>query len=114
MKDNALSEVRSYLEEIDPGYTIDGVVFGEWGWSGFSQPPGLNDPPVEQIMTAEEAAPYLDQDWRFGGGFGAPTCYAVHIWSTNYVLFVREYDGSTDLVAVPRHPSPETPHTVGG
>lgn len=44
----------------------------------------------------------LDQE--FYSGYGTQQVPSFLAWSENYVYYVHEYDGSTGLLWVPRHP----------
>lgn len=104
---NAYEELLVYLK---PYEKVNYIVFGEWGWGGYeeSDPPSVPLDKRGVLLTLEEAKPYM-QDWQFDGGFGAPFCHAVHVWTDERVIFVSEYDGSTHLNSVPRNPSAEQP-----
>jgi len=110
---SAYSELVEYLE---PGETVEAIIFGPWGWgsapsdgkswdSGYSEP----DPtPVPfdlrgKVLTLERAEPMM-QTWRFNGGFGAPDCYAVRIYTDRRVIWVTQYDGATGFDSSPRNP----------
>lgn len=120
---SAYDELIAFLEE---GETVDAVVFGPWGWGSAPASGGEweadygepDPPPVPferrgQPMTLEEAAPMMES-WRFYGGFGAPECYAVYVWTNRRVIWVTQYDGATSLNAAPRHPTPVMPDMPGG
>lgn len=125
MSENAWSDL---LRELLPEEEVEAVVFGPWGWDGHGEPGGddEDDPegrqgglgPVSRelygkVLTPDEARPMME-GWSFHGGYGAPDCYAVHVWTTSRVLFVVQYDGSTRLHAVPRNPTPGIPEMPGG
>lgn len=106
------SAYEELLEFLRPDETVEAIVFGDFGWSGFA--PGelgydeQDPPPVpfdkrRIVMTLEQAKPYM-QSWEFEGGFGAPECYETYVWTNQRVIFVSEYDGSTGLNSVPRNP----------
>jgi len=40
----------------------------------------------------------------FSHGMSSPECYAIWAWTPTRVIGVREYDGSTHLVSLPRDP----------
>lgn len=44
-------------------------------------------------------------DLEYGTGFGSPSRPMWRLWSTNFVLFGTEYDGSTGLDYLPRNPT---------
>ena len=120
---NAFDELTKELHE---GESIEAIVFGAWGWGRVpkqneSWQPAYDEPeppPVPfdrrgKLLTADEAKPLM-VGWSFFGGFGSPRCYAVHVWTNQRVLWVTQYDGSTDLNSMPRHPAAVIPDMPGG
>ena len=122
---NAWNDLQEILE---PGEEVEAIVFGPWGWGcllgteeeenwelGFDEP----DPPLVPfnkrgvVMTLEEAQQYMD-GWSFYGGYGAPECYAVYIWTNQRIFWVTQYDGATGLNSAPRHPKNIMPNMPGG
>lgn len=115
---SAWAELQS---ELAAGESIEAIVFGPWGWGSAPRPGeawglGYEEPdpapvPFElrgKLLSAAEAEPMM-QTWKFSGGFGAPDCYAVRIWTNQRVFWVHEYDGSTGLSSAPRNPITEMP-----
>ena len=43
-------------------------------------------------------------DYEFDAGYGTQGVPSFFAWTKNRVYYVWEYDGSTDLCYVPRHP----------
>lgn len=120
---NAKQEIENLLE---PGETVEAVVFGAWGWGftpdeGEEWRAGYGEPEPEPvpfdkrgvILSWEEAAPMMT-NWSFYGGFGAPDCYAVRIWTTERIYWVTQYDGSTSLDWTNRNPTATIPDMPGG
>jgi hypothetical protein len=120
---SAIEQLRKFLVD---GESVEGIVFGVWGWGSAPQDgdewePGYlepDPPPVPfdlrgRVMTLDEAAPYMES-WEFYGGFGAPDCYAVTIWTDRRVIWVTQYDGSTGLDAAWRNPTAGYPDMPGG
>lgn len=120
---SALTELKEFMNE---GEAVEAIVFGAWGWgsgpdregkwdTGYGEP----DPapvPFEKrgtVLTLEEAAPMMES-WSFYGGFGAPNCYAVSIWTNKRLIWVTQYDGSTSLDSAARNPTNELPSMPGG
>lgn len=111
---NAYEELLAALE---PGEEVRGIVFGNWGGTGYPaeklaycEPP---DRPVPvdargRVLSLEEARPYM-VGWSFDGGHGTAECYATWVWTDRRVIWVHEYDGSTHLSWMPRHPIECTP-----
>jgi hypothetical protein len=103
------------MEYLKDGETIEAVVFGKYGWGGFDED---EESPVpsnvqEKVLTLAEAEPYM-HGWSFYGGYGAPECYAVYVWTNQRVIWVTQYDGATNLSSAPRNPTPCTPTMPGG
>lgn len=99
---NAYEELQEYLVD---GEQVETIIFGNWGLNGYNEP---SSKPVPQDkkgikLTLDEAKPFMD-GWKFTGGYGAPKCYAVHIWTNVRVIWVTQYDGSTMLTSVTRNP----------
>ena len=100
-----ISAYKDILEYLDKGETIEAIVFGNYGWNGYGEP---SIPPIPAdkrgvVLSVQEAEPLM-QGWSFYGGYGAPHCYAAYIWTDKRVIWVTQYDGSTDLDSAPRNP----------
>ena len=110
-----MSAYKELIEFLQDGEVVEGIVFGAWGWDGYSEP--MPAPvPVDvrsRLMTLEQAAQYMT-GWSFGGGYGAPKCYATYIWTNQRVIWVTQYDGSTGLDCAPRNPMDCVPEMPGG
>jgi hypothetical protein len=117
---NAWNDLQEYLDE---GEEVTNIVFGNWGWAhadneyikGFEEP---DPPPVPpdmraKVLTPEEARPLM-AGWSFNGGYGAPECYAVRIYTTTRVIWVTQYDGATELDSTFRRPKAHWPDMPGG
>lgn len=61
-------------------------------------------PPADanRVLTWDEAAPLLD--YGYYAGYGCQDCHSIYAWTATRVLLVVEYDGSTHVASVPRHP----------
>ena len=77
---------------------IEGVVIGE----GEVNHKERGDPPIGVLITWKEAKPFLD--YEFNSGFGGADCDPIYLWTKDRVYFIREYDGSTRLLSIPRNP----------
>lgn len=122
-ENNALEQLKAFL---DKGEKVESIVFGAWGWGsapdeGKEWDPGYGEPeptpvPFEQrgkILSWKRARPYLKL-FSFNGGFGAPSTYAVRIWTNRRVIWVTQYDGSTGLDSALRNPEAHFPSMPGG
>jgi hypothetical protein len=121
-----MSAIEELMIEMQDDETVEKIVFGPWGWGsapvdGESWKPGYGEPdpppvPFDKrgvLLSLEEAA-HMMQSWHFGGGYGAPNCYATYIWTNKRILWVTNYDGATKLDWVPRSPIATMPYMPGG
>ena len=107
---------------------IQGIVFGAWGWGSlpmwkdehgnpeyeFGEPPApIPEDKRGVLLSWVEAEPFL-KNWSCYGGYGSPDCYAITMWTKDYVYFITQYDGSTRISEVPRNPIDHVPHMPGG
>ena len=94
---------------------IEGVVIGAMGWGGDYGSEGIPDYdliPKDALLSWDEAQKYLR--YEFSDGFGAPGCNAITVWTATKVMAISQYDGSTSLFWLPRHPINHTPEMPGG
>ena len=100
------------LEQLEPGETIEAVIFGRWGWGSYYEETNGPEPVPKtkqgKVLTWKQARPMM-QSWVFIGGFGASHCYAVHVYTNRRVIWVHEYDGSTGFSSAPRNHIPHMP-----
>ena len=111
MKDNAYKDLKDFLQKDEK---VEAIVFGPWGWDGYEE--SEYSPPEKRrnkVLTLRQAKPFM-QGWSFYGGYGAPSCPAVYIWTNIRVIWVTEYDGSTTLNSAPRNPCECKPEMPGG
>lgn len=58
----------------------------------------------------EDAKPFLDYEYE--DGYGAIDCHDIIAWSDAYVYYIHEYDGSTQVMRLPKRPTkPNLPMT---
>jgi hypothetical protein len=121
-----MSAYSELLEFLEPDESVEAIVFGAWGWGsaprdgqpwegGYGEP---DPPPVPfdmrgRVLTLSDAADFMES-WQFYGGYGAPDCYAVYVWTNKRVIWVTQYDGATSLDSAPRNPMPMIPDMPGG
>lgn len=113
--------MRNFREEIVEaagGERIEGVVIGvywdasDWGSDSlWDLCPAIPWDRREIVLSWEEAAPLLE--YEHDGGWGTADCHAIYAWTGARVLFVHEYDGSTHVHHVPRHPVACRPEMSG-
>ena len=58
---------------------------------------------LNQPVSWDEAAAWLDYD--YDDGLGLAECHPIVAWTATRILFVHEYDGSTEVMWAPRHPT---------
>ena len=108
---NAYEDLMKFLEDEE---VVEALVFGEYGWSGYSEDTIFIPKDKQKVlMTLEEAKTIMD-GWTYYGSFGAPKCYATYVWTNKRVIWVTQYDGSTCLDSMPRHPLNCLPEMPGG
>lgn len=62
--------------------------------------------PVE--LTRKPLAPEIALqflDYNYDPGFGGVDCHDVLVYTADRVLYIHEYDGSTEFRSVPRNPT---------
>jgi len=119
---SAIDDLTEYLNKDE---RIEGIVFGAYssGYTPFFEDDKWeleynepNPPPVPfnirgKVLTLEQAKPYMI-DWDFYNGTGVKA-YATYIWTNQRIIFVTQYDGETELAAVPRNPINIFPEFIG-
>lgn len=95
MENNAYTQLIEYLTKDE---IIECVQFGKYGWDGYNEPepPIIPTDIIGKILPIEQSIPYLKQ-FSFYGGYGSPKCYAVRIHTNKRIIWVTQYDGSTEL-----------------
>jgi len=108
---DAYEDLVEYLQE---GEEVACLVFGTWGWNGRHEPDPPHVPKDKRgvLLTLEEAWPYM-KGWTFFCGYGAPLTYATYIWTNKRVIWVTQYDGSTNLDSAPIYPTAIMPDMPG-
>jgi hypothetical protein len=86
------------------GEPIIGIVIGDMGLGdGYKKEGKPKWSHVEnKLISWEIAAPLLD--YEYDSGYGTPDCQAIVAWTQNWILFVTQYDGSTEVCSIPRNP----------
>lgn len=109
-----MSTLKEWIEEMAGGEPVEAVVIGEMGWGsyGADKVRGYNDQPRNTVIPWDEAVPFIS--YEFINGFGAPGCNAVVAWTRSWVIFVSQYDGSTEPERIPRNPTDHEPGMPGG
>jgi hypothetical protein len=109
-----MANLKQWLLEEANDEKIEAVVIGEMGWGSYRSEEVHNytEMPKGQIISWQEAEKWLD--YEFSSGYGAPGCNAVYAWTTNKVIAIYQYDGSTGVYWIPRNPTDIMPDMVGG
>jgi hypothetical protein len=108
----------TFKEEIEQeagDEPIEACVIGVKGWGGdfnSERIPGYHEQTKGVVKKWDEVKNQLD--YAYYDGFGAPECNAIYAWTKSKVIFVEQYDGSTSVVSVPRHPIDCEPSMPGG
>lgn len=105
-------------DELVEGEYLEAIVFGPYGWDGYSEPEPAPVPAhiMGKPLSPDMAKPYM-MGWSFFGGYGAPHCYAIYAWSTGSkrrLFWITQYDGSTTISSGPRDPLAVIPEMPGG
>jgi len=115
-EESPMNAYDDLMKELEEGEIVEGLVFGDYGWSDFGEEDCDNPIPQNKrgvLLTLEEAKPLMD-GWTYDGGFGSPDCYATYVWTNKRIIWVTQYDGSTCLDSAPRHPMSCKPNMPGG
>lgn len=97
------------LYEVRHGESIEAIVVGKHYRRSWDDEAKMSD--EEVVLDREAGLAKLDQD--YDNGYGGADCYPFWAWSASYVYFVHEYDGSTGVAWLPRHPVPGKPEFSG-
>ena len=104
-------------EDLHEGEELQYVIFGKWAWGGSTDNiPQPEVPPsiMGRRLLPQEAEPFL-KAFSFSGGYGSPECYATWLYTNLRVMWVTQYDGSTQLDHMPRNPTQGVmPYMPGG
>lgn len=90
------------------GETIEAIVVGRHYSAEWDAPRDDDD---NRLRSRDDGLSKLNQE--YDNGYGGADCYPFYAWMPSRVLFMDEYDGSTGLVWVPRHPRAITPDFRG-
>lgn len=101
-------DIKTYWDElawVAGDETIQAVLIekpDEWETSDWSQ--RIPEDRCGVLLEATEASKLLAYD--YDDGYGGRDCHALYAYTPTRVIFLTEYDGSTRLSSVPRHPDP--------
>ena len=99
---NFLKDLQEVFEEEIPEYVeIRALITRDW-----DDEKDPRDTPVipylDKVIPWETAAPLFD--YEYDSGYGSRDCHNIYVWTKNFVFYIHEYDGSTQVRAVPRNP----------
>ncbi len=109
-----MANLRKDLEAmLSEGERIEAVVIGEHDRdpNKYGDGPKRHADKLNRLLSWEEAAPILDEEYN--DGYGSADCWPFYVWSNTHVYFVHEYDGATGINRVPRHPVDIAPEFGG-
>ena len=101
------SNLILWIEEASDGHPIEGVVIGKLALGSQTSKQDRN-----VVLSWEKAKPSINYD--FDSSFGSVGCNPITAWTDHRVIFVSQYDGSTRIEFVPRHPIDHIPTMPGG
>lgn len=99
-----MANFKTDILEAVRGKHIEAIkIHGPLGYYGHDT---RNDNVIfDKPLTAEQALAMLD--YQYDDGFGEQDCHDVTVWTVERIYYVHEYDGSTCLYSVERHPKQE-------
>lgn len=59
------------------------------------------------ILPRDEGLKKLD--YEFNNSYGGADCHPITVWTDKTVIYIHEYDGSTELSSRPRNPTNHKP-----
>ena len=103
--------LRDWIEQMAEGEAIEAIVLGPLPWGDYGAEKIPPNWPQNQILTWEQALPWIS--YEFDDGFGFPGCHAIVAWTTTKIILVSQYDGATEPFVIPRHPTAHEPIMPG-
>lgn len=96
-----MANARVWLEQAEQlhGERIEAIVVGKHDKAPW-QSPAAQD---ENVLLSRDVG-LAKIDAEYDNGYGGADCFPFYAWTASRVFFVAEYDGSTGLAWVPRHP----------
>jgi hypothetical protein len=100
---------KDEILDVSDKEEIIGIVLGKRDWPIEDETP---DDKIGVVLSWDVALPLLD--YKHNPGYGGVECHKITAWTATRVLFVSQYDGSTIVDSVPRHPVNHEPQMPGG
>jgi hypothetical protein len=94
---------------------IEAIVIGDFGcgndYDQDATPQQIAEDQRGVMLSWEEARRLLS--YGYDSDYGIADCHAIYAWTANRVIYVLEYDGSTQVESVPRNPVATYPSMSG-
>ena len=106
-----MANIKEWLEEAVEKYgePIEAIVVGPHDHAKWRNAPVGVDENI--VLTPDVALTKLNVEYN--NGYGGADCFPMYAWTKSRVFFISEYDGSTGLSFVPRHPVAGEPYFNG-
>jgi len=108
--DTTLREWFDHFTQVT-GETPTHIVMVRHWWDDDDDSPWTDTP---EGLVEWDDVPVIVLDSPFYAGFGGNKSPNLCAWSTSWVIFTDNYDGSEELQWVPRHPVDHDPIRPGG
>lgn len=104
-----MANIKTWLLEAEKtDGPIEAIVVGKHDDDRWDDDDRRPEHQRDVLLSREDGLALLDAD--YDNGYGGADCFPFYAWNANFVYSIHEYDGSTSLQRVPRHPvacSPE-------
>ena len=103
------------IMEAAASEAIEAVVIGNFGcgndYDQNATPQQIAGDKRGVLLSWDEARRLLS--YPYDSDYGVADCHAIYAWTANRVIYVLEYDGSTQVKSVPRNPVAAYPSMSG-
>lgn len=102
----------SYAADIEEaaGGPVLAAVIGQEEWRWEDDYRRIPDQHVGVVVDWSTIREWLD--YPYDDGFGGVDCHPLWAWTADRVVYIHEYDGSTELRWAPRNPTAGAPHVA--
>lgn len=107
-----MATLLGWIQEVLGGEVPEAVLMGHVGGWKCAWEDRDRGAPIGRVLTWDEAIPHLQ--YAFHDGYGGAQCHALAVYTATRILSVSQYDGSTSLFEVMRHPVEHLPDMPGG
>ena len=103
-----------WIEEEAAGEKIEAVVISGNRYDEDGRPVSNDNTSIieDVLLTWEEVRD--DLDYKFNPNQYNIQCHAIYAWTASKVIFISQYDGSTEIYSIPRNPVDCKPEMPGG